>query len=241
MKREYRRHLPHQIPVDVPIFLTWNLKNAMPRDAIERLERERQELGRERPRPGESIRHRALRHRKLMFNKADEVLDRASAGPLHLREPACARIVQDSILFGATKRYELMAWCVMANHVHVLLTPIWELARVTQGIKGFTAWSINQLRVRQAFQPDMFSSRQPGKPDLRTFWQDESYDHWVRDEEELLRFIHYIETNPVKAGLCSCPHDWPWSSARLRTSWPVGQPFLADKTKSARLESLPYV
>src|SRR6476661_5533315 len=112
MKREYRRHLPHQIPPDVPIFLTWNLKNAMPREVVERLERERQQLDRERPRAGESIRHRALRHAKLIFAKADDVLDSASAGPLHLREPACARIVQDSILFGATKRYELLAWCV---------------------------------------------------------------------------------------------------------------------------------
>ena len=34
-----------------------------------------------------------------------------------------------------------------------------------------------------------------------TFWQDESYDHCVRDEEELYRIINYVEQNPVKAGL----------------------------------------
>ena len=33
------------------------------------------------------------------------------------------------------------------------------------------------------------------------FWQDESYDHWVRDDDELHRIIDYVESNPVKAGL----------------------------------------
>jgi REP-associated tyrosine transposase len=252
MKREYRRHLPHQVPEGVPIFLTWNLKGAMPQEVLDRLEREREQLEREPPRQGEAPRERALRHGKLIFAKADECLDRASSGPLHLRDPVYAKIVEDSILFGASDRYELFAWCVMANHVHVLLTPTWKLAKVTQGIKGFTSWKINQLRVGQAFQPDSFQGGQPGKADVRegqtyqsdssntvrlesltyesltydrTFWQDESYDHWARDEEELLRIIHYIENNPVKVGLCQRPQDWRWSSARLRANWPAGQPF----------------
>jgi putative transposase len=111
----------------------------------------------------------------------------------------------------------------MANHVHVLLTPIWELARITQGLKGFTAHEINRLQNEVG----------------RTFWVDESYDHWARDDEELARIIVYIENNPVKAGLCGPPEDWPWSSARFRDQWPVGealrkewcsvrQPFSAD-------------
>jgi hypothetical protein len=59
----------------------------------------------------------------------------------------------------------------------------------------------------------------------RTFWQDESYDHWVRDEEELQRIVLYIEQNPVKAGLCRTPADWRWSSARFRANWSPGEPF----------------
>ena len=48
------------------------------------------------------------------------------------------------------------------------------------------------------------------------FWQSESYDHWVRDDDELLRIIDYIENNPVKAGLAALPEDYRWSSARIR-------------------------
>ena len=260
MQREYRRHLPHQIPEGVPIFLTWNLKGALPREVLDRLEHERERLQREPPRPGESPRQRSLRHGKLIFAKADEFLDGAGVGqpfqadatravrlesltycqpdaPLHLRDPACAKIVEDSILFGASDRYQLFAWCVMANHVHVLLTPIWELAKVTQGIKGYTAWKIHRLKrtVGQPFQADR-DVAQPFQADRAkhvrleslTYWQDESFDHWARDEEELLRIIYYIENNPVKAGLCSDPKDWPWSSARLRDRWPVGQAFQPD-------------
>ena len=50
------------------------------------------------------------------------------------------------------------------------------------------------------------------------FWQDETYDHYVRDDEELLRIIHYIEMNPVKAGLADTPEAWPFSSAGIRAN-----------------------
>jgi len=209
---EYRRHLPHQVPDGVPIFLTWNLKGAVPREVAERLRREREHLLREPSQMGESPRDRALRHGKLLFAKADNFLDSAETGPLHLKNPAAAKIVEDSILFGVAERYQLFAWCVMANHVHLLLTPLWKLPKVTKGLKGYTAREINRLQNEIG----------------RTFWQDESFDHWVRDEEELLRIIAYIENNPVKAGLCLRPQDWPWSSARFREGWPVGKAFQPD-------------
>jgi len=60
------------------------------------------------------------------------------------------------------------------------------------------------------------------------FWQHESYDHWVRDAEELERIILYIEGNPVKAGLVAAPELWPFSSARdrSRTRSEMGIPLL---------------
>jgi REP element-mobilizing transposase RayT len=212
MMREYRRHLPHQVPRDWPIFLTWNLKGAMPREAMERLRQQRDSLRRKPPRPGESPRERSLRHGKLLFAAADKALDCSTTGPLHLRDAVCADIVDQAILFGAGDRYDLLAWCVMPNHVHVLLAPHIDLSKVTQGIKGYTAREINQLQ------------NQTG----RTFWQDESYDHWVRDEEKLQRIIAYIEHNPVAVSLCATPAEWRWSSARYRDRWPVGQPFQPD-------------
>jgi type I restriction enzyme R subunit len=209
MKRSYERHLPHQIPEGHPLFLTWNLKGALPRSVRRMLQRERKRLEVQPARAGEKPHDRAIRESKIIFALADQALDGATEGPVHLKDPQAAKIVEDSILFGVPDRYELLAWCVMSNHVHVLLGPIWELKDITQGIKGYTAHEINGLQSERG----------------RVFWQDESYDHWARGEEELLRIIEYIENNPVAAGLCVKPGNWPWSSARFRSGWRKGEPF----------------
>ena len=85
----------------------------------------------------------------------------------------------------------------MANHVHVLLTPHVEMKKVTRAIKSYSARKANQILGRS------------GEP----FWQEESYDHWIRGEEEMNHIIRYIEWNPVKACLVERIEDWPWSSA----------------------------
>ncbi len=212
MDRHYSRHLPHQVPRGFPIFLTWNLKGAMPKSVIAELVRERQRLEAQAPRPGETDAQRRIRENKLIFATADRFLDQASYGPTDLKDPDAARIVEDSIRFGAGQRYDLFSWCIMPNHVHIFLTPHRDLSKVTQGIKGYTAHQINGLRGARG----------------RAFWQDESYDHWSRDEEEMYRIIHYIENNPVAAGLCQRPDDWLRSSGRLRSGWAPGQAYDPD-------------
>ncbi len=209
MQQSYQRHLPHQVPEGFPIFLTWNLKGALPAEVLESIRQERERLEREPPRAGEVEEARKLRHDKILFAFTDRYLDRTDKGPRYLADAAAAKIVEDSILFGVPERYDVLAWCVMANHVHVFLEWHWTLDRITQGIKGYTAYQINALQDQRG----------------RVFWQDESYDHWARDDEEVLRIIHYIENNPVAANLCLRPEDWPWSSARLRSGWPPGQPY----------------
>ena len=93
--------------------------------------------------------------------------------------------------------YGLCAWVVMANHVHVLLWPRAPLEKITRAVKGFTARQANKLLGRTG----------------KRFWQEESYDHWIRREEEFQRISAYIESNPVSAGLVKKPEDWLWSSA----------------------------
>jgi len=207
---EYRRHLPHQAPEGFPLFLTWNLKGAMPQEAIEKLIQERQLLEKQPPRAGETKAERRIREDKIVFTAADRFLDQAGDGPMHLKDPNAAKIVEDAILFGAGERYDLFAWCVMANHVHVLLLPHWEPRKVTQGLKGYTAHQVNALQDERG----------------RVFRQDESYDHWARHEAEMLRIIQYIENNPVAALLCQRAEEWPWSSARFRNGWPAGEVYV---------------
>ena len=94
-------------------------------------------------------------------------------------------------------RYDLHSFVVMSNHVHILVTPHVPAAVWLGALKGFTGHeAIRMLNQR-------------GKP----FWQDESYDHLIRNDEEFARIRRYIEWNPVKAGLVALPEEFPWSSA----------------------------
>jgi REP element-mobilizing transposase RayT len=128
----------------------------------------------------------------------DRYLDTTCQGPMDLRRPEVAALVARAFGRGLEMGlYELRAFAVMGNHVHVLFRPRQQASKVLQWLKGTTAREANQLLGRS------------GSP----FWQRESYDHFVRDERELERIAAYIENNPVKAGLAAEASQYPWSSA----------------------------
>jgi len=226
----YRRHLPHWIPTKKAIFLTWNLKGSLPRSVRVALKMERQRLEKEPAKKGEPQTARHLRHQRILFALTERYMDRSVAGPLNVTDICASKIVVESILFGVPDRYDLFAFVVMPNHVHVALLPHVPLEKITQGIKGFTSHAINLLQGQRG----------------RVLWLDESFDHWVRTHDKFLRVIRYIEHNPVRAGLCSAPEQWVWSSAswRLRCSWVLGESFHSEwkpaETKVVSLERLTY-
>ena len=133
------------------------------------------------------------------FVAADRELDCAASGPWWLKNPEVADHVSRILLLGASQwgLYELLAWVVMANHVHVLLRPLVPLKRALMNVKSASARAANAALCRT------------GQP----FWQDESYDHWVRSDRERGSITRYIEYNPVTAGLVVAPEEWRWSSA----------------------------
>ncbi|SRR6266446_1849634 len=129
----------------------------------------------------------------------DRFMDSGRFGPMWLRSPGVARLVTEALVHGETQRglYRVFAFVVMSNHVHLLIETIEPLQKITRLLKGYTARCANQYLARTG----------------QAFWQDESFDHWVRNSAELERIIHYIENNPVKAGLVNRAEDWAWSSA----------------------------
>ena len=133
------------------------------------------------------------------FVSMDRLLEETRSGPTFLRQPAIADVVLASLDHGAQiGHYDLHAWAIMPNHVHLLLTPVVSLSKLLGSLKTATATQANLLLHRT------------GQP----FWQDESYDHVVRNEREFARIRLYIENNPARAGLVAFPEDYPWSSAR---------------------------
>jgi REP-associated tyrosine transposase len=146
--------------------------------------------------------HRALPPVKLTSGEAfatmDRLLDQSCCGPTFLSEPAIAQEVLRSIETGAEMgHYRMHAWVIMPNHVHLLFTACVNLSKLLGSLKGASARRANLLLGRT------------GQP----FWQDESYDHLVRNGEEFRRIQRYIEYNPVRACLAASPEQYAWSSA----------------------------
>jgi REP element-mobilizing transposase RayT len=175
----YRRRLPHWTPDHAILFITWRLAGSAPR---------RVDLP---PAPCAGL---------GSFVHQDGRLARATSGPVWLRDPRIASMLEQVLRYGerVRKLYALHAWVIMPNHVHVILEPRQALAPMMRWLKGRTSRKANQI---------------PGRTGL-PFWQDESFDHWVRTAEELNQLISYVERNPVQAGLAEREDAWPWSSAR---------------------------
>jgi len=132
------------------------------------------------------------------FLAADLEMDAAATGPCWLSDAKIAGCVETAIERGADLgQYVLHAYVVMPNHVHVLLEPLVPLRKITSGIKGVSARDANAVLARAG----------------KAFWQEESFDHWIRNGSQFEKIRAYIERNPVKAGLVTKPEHWRWSSA----------------------------
>jgi REP element-mobilizing transposase RayT len=116
--------------------------------------------------------------------KLEQWLD-SGYGECLLRNPALAQIVAEYLRHFDGQRYDLLAWVVMPNHVHVLVKSLegFAIDKVLHTWKSFTAHEINKLLGRSG-----------------QLWQTESYDHIVRDPQSVWSIANYIVTNPAKAG-----------------------------------------
>ena len=143
----------------------------------------------------------ALEDERQKRIKIENYLD-SGCGECYLRQPEIAKLVQKNLLHFDGERYRLLAWVVMPNHAHVLIeimqTP---LAEILHGWKSYTAKAANRLLRRSG-----------------DFWQSEYFDRYIRDEEHLRKVVHYIENNPVKAGLVKSPEEWIFGSAWHRST-----------------------
>ena len=149
----------------------------------------------------------------------DRYHDTTTSGPMWLRRPEIAELVRANISRGVEEQlYDLDAWVVMANHVHALFRPLIKPSEALRIIKGRSAREANLALCRT------------GQP----FWQAESYDHWVRNRDEMTKITRYIENNPVTAGLVARAQSYQ-SSAWAGAEAPVaGESPLHDITPGCR-------
>ena len=180
-----RGYLPHFDDPDRIQFITFRLYDSMPREVLEYY-RELLEQG------------RITEHERL--KKMEAYLD-TGHGACWLKEPRIGRLVENALLHGDGERYLLISWCVMPNHVHVLIEPLGgrKLREILHTWKSYTAQIANLWLGRKG-----------------AFWQREFRDRYIRNIKHFNGVKAYIEQNPVEAGLVERAVDWPFSSARRR-------------------------
>ncbi|MEX0876034.1 MAG: transposase, partial [Phycisphaerales bacterium] len=114
-----------------------------------------------------------------------------------------------------TTNFNLIAWVIMPEHVHLLIWPDIDRAPVSKVV-----WHLKRAFARQVIErwkelnaPILSSIRTP--EGNHRFWQHGGgYDRNIVSRHELEEKLHYIHQNPVNRGLVHRSIDWAWSSAR---------------------------
>lgn len=175
MKQFYRNHLPHITPLGGCFFVTFCTYDSIPIH---------KNIGKS--------------HSNFLkeFKKIDVKHDDFNSG-IDISILPFSGFIKEKILEMDNDYYELLYYCIMQNHVHMIINtgfiedPIY-LSKNMKILKGSTARNINLALNRTG-----------------TFWQKDSYDHLIRNDIELGLIGDYILENPVKAGLISKWEDWP--------------------------------
>jgi putative transposase len=212
IKTEYQRNLPHFHHIGRSFFVTWRLHGSLPKEVIAAFKAERQAaldaLKTEKLTPDEAI-LAELAIQNHYYLRFDDALDRSDTGPHHLKNHEMATTVIDKMKSYDGKYYTLEAYCVMSNHVHALFNfsiqlpekeadfeekNYVQLSKVMNLIKGGTGYTANKILGVKG-----------------SFWEKESFDRYIRNEEHRNIVVAYILNNPVKAGICKTWSDYPYS------------------------------
>jgi len=185
-------YLPHWTK-DASIYsVTFRLADCLPESVVQGWLAERDDIirtARQMHRP--LAPHEEQRLQYLFSEKVDAYMD-AGHGACWMKQDRIAGIVAGALRHFDGRRYRLLAWCVMPNHVHVVVEPLGgrELPEILHSWKSFTANQANKALGRKG-----------------EFWQPEYYDHLIRDESDLAHALEYVRRNPERAGL----RKWKWS------------------------------
>ncbi|HDZ20056.1 MAG TPA: valine--tRNA ligase [Phycisphaerae bacterium] len=189
--RRQGSYLPHWTQPGAKYAVTFRLGDSVPQDVAEAWRQARDDLHRRAERQGRELTPDEQRElARLHSDKIEAYLD-AGHGQCYMADARIARLVRDALKHFNHRRYDLVAWCVMPNHVHAVVRPLGDhtLPEILHSWKSFTAREANNVLGLSG-----------------QFWKKESYDHLIRDEDDFNNQVNYILANPAKAGLS----DWGW-------------------------------
>jgi REP element-mobilizing transposase RayT len=199
----YWRNLPHKLPFGNKFFITTRLVDSVPQSIIQQFELEQKlavKFIEENYLSPDERKIQIGKQWKRNFANFDKYLDNNAEGNHWLKQDEIAKIVSDTLHYWDKKRYDLVAFTIMSNHIHLVIDT-WDtenydetVTKIMQSIKRHTARQSNILLNREG-----------------QFWQHESYDHLIRNEREFKNIIHYTAQNSVEAGLVKDWRDYPYT------------------------------
>jgi len=188
----YYRKFPHLQPADGTFFITFRLYGSIPYVILKQYREERAIILKRNP---ELLSDFHFNFEKTVFSKYDQIIENPKSGPQYLSNPGIADIFVNAIHYNDHKTYELICYTIMSTHVHIILYEIKKpLFRILQSLKRHTARESNKILKHEG-----------------AFWEKESYDNLVRDNDDLSVKINYVLQNPVKAGLVTNWEDWKYT------------------------------
>ena len=197
-------HLPHWHQQGSTYSITFRLDDSLPQAVLLHYQKIKSDLQRLKENATAEnnqslIKDCNQRLREIYHHNIEAALDKGT-GSSWMKNPDIAKIVAETIQHFAGERYHLGAWCVMPNHVHMILQPIGDhtLPKILHSIKRHSALLANKALNREG-----------------NFWQKESYDHLIRDEDDFWNQTLYIERNSKTAGL----KDWLYCSKSDEGAW----------------------
>ncbi|MDA3882179.1 MAG: HsdR family type I site-specific deoxyribonuclease [Bacteroidales bacterium] len=185
-------NLPHRNKAGLVQFITFRLADSIPQQVLKDIELELKSLSDDK---------KAIEKRKRYQFWLDKGL-----GCCALANREMAQVVQEALLYHDDKKYNLLAWSIMSNHVHVLIHTRNDLRRIVQSWKSFTGkWALNNNKKYNLGIDTNASS----------FWMPDYWDRFIRDEDHFNNTVRYILNNPLKANLPKEHTAWLFRGCHL--------------------------
>ncbi len=209
-KTFYTRKLPHYQPLFRTFFITFCLKDAIPKGHLSKLYDEYKDRLKETDQiEDETVKFELTTELKFQYLiTVDQILEKIQTGHHFLKNKEVARVVADSIKKYDNIYYNLICYTIMSNHVHMLIdTSIQEeqiksgqlakpayLDEILRLIKGASSYLANKILNRNG-----------------QFWERESFDTIIHSDKYFNNSQAYVLNNPVKANLVTNWMDYEYT------------------------------
>ncbi|MBI9069394.1 MAG: transposase [Salinivirgaceae bacterium] len=191
----YRRKLPHIQPNDAVYFVTFSLKDSLPKHMVAEFSEAFGSI------VGNMMNNTQIKAKayKQYDEQIEELLHSGKYGNQWFKNPEVAQVIIDCFQYLDGRDFKLVCYCIMSNHVHFIAYNLKKsLHKIMHSLKSYSANECNKLLNRKG-----------------SFWQREYYDRIIRDRNDLAHKIKYIIEKPVKASIVGNWRDYPFTYCRL--------------------------